>query len=695
MMQLPEALAEDGLEPAARSVARAGYDVLERVLLDLPRLPARGDRLALIAMLTQVLETLGLFSQKQIGEANYIDSLHQALDTLDRARLALSTMELAGDAARPSQSVAEVREALAATLESTIEQIIQQQHVLLMHHAGASVSSGSARQTGAAPMEKPVLVPFKASLGTPRLVGLARPPIPLALLAVPALVATETDDAPEDAEVAGREDAAENISIEALDHEESDIDETESSLEREILAMSDLEADLLPAEAELRGLERLARDVIEEIGTLGLLRAPDGASGSWGMGPETFEDRLLKNLDALVVLGMPFASANGEGRFDVLSQLLTQTGDCIVPDPARAFARAFVLGCFAGDDTARSAVFSLRWSHPITYEAQCDALALAPHPGIAPLLAKLCIDGPPRLVCVALDVLRRRREASFDVAAPLLSHPDAAVRVAAARCLSVVMPAEAALRLLEDHAHVEEDEAALAATAEALVILGSRQGLRVAREQLEDGLVLTEAFPAAARLDLLRLLGIAGGREDGELLLRALGNDLHAARTIGWHGDAGNVPVLLAMLESSAGLTSRVALAHALHRITGLGCPADHDGEEQIFAVEPSLDPAYWQRRWQEHKDKFTEPRKYRFGRPFSPVWTIAEAGASESSILTRQEVLLELSILSQGASQVEARDWVARQRTNIADQKVHLRQARVYPEGQWPSTARGMALNR
>src|SRR5262249_42308875 len=145
----------------------------------------------------------------------------------------------------------------------------------------------------------------------------------------------------------------------------------------------------------------------------------------WSVGPEAFEERLLKDLDAFMAVGEPFVSHSGASlRIDVLAALLEGGGDAMGPGPARGFGRAFVLGCVAGDDTAAAAVLALRQSHPITYEAQRDALSLAPHPGLGPLLERMIAEESPPLVRIGLAVLERRREAAFEVVAPLLSHPN-------------------------------------------------------------------------------------------------------------------------------------------------------------------------------------------------------------------------------------------------------------------------------
>ena len=103
-----------------------------------------------------------------------------------------------------------------------------------------------------------------------------------------------------------------------------------------------------------------------------------------------------------------------------------------------------------------------------------------------------------------------------------------------------------------------------------------------------------------------------------------------------------------------------------------------------MFAVEPPVDPAVWRRLWQQHQEKFAEPRRYRFGAPFSPATTLAEAEASDVSTVARRSVLRELAVLSRGASRLEPHDWVARQRAELGALAERFRQVPAYPTGRW-----------
>jgi hypothetical protein len=267
------------------------------------------------------------------------------------------------------------------------------------------------------------------------------------------------------------------------------------------------------------------------------------------------------------------------------------------------------------------------------------------------------------------------------------------VRASAARCLSVTAPAQAALSLLAAHVEGEEDDAVLAAIAESLTVMGARRGLEIARGMLGEETSFPGSLPKAVRAHCLRLVAIAGGPSDVDLLLASLGHDSVAAAALGWFGDATVIPSLLGVLSESWGLPARAgfcqSLVRALHRITGLGRPPGSDPHTPIFLVDPPLDPGFWTRAWHEKREAFAGRRKYRFGGVFRPRWTLEEACAPEVRTSVRRDLLLELSILSRGASRVHEGDWVARQRAGLAEMwELLVRGGEgAYPEGQWPRT--------
>ncbi len=657
-------------KPPSRPIARAGRDVLEGVLLRLSALPAKVDRGAIQAALAVALSALGRLERSELDDLEHLDLLRAAASALGSARALTSAAEAIGGGAQDlSKSVLDVENAISGALDPTITRVVSRQDRVL-------------RRGREPEPEKPKTLPFRVCGGAPHLFTLARRPLP------PLLVAERP---------ARRLDAE---ARDALARDDRDADDPGSNTdsvffggagERGAETFGSEEA-LLQAQAraddsEAAGLGRLLRDVMEEIGSLGMLRSPKGPPVAWGVGLVGFEERLLADVDAFMALAEP---VSGEPPFiDAIDHLVAWAGDAMVPDPVRAFARTFLLGCVAGEDAARAAVLSLRRSHPITHDAERDALALAPHPHIGRELSRMFAEETPELLRLAVDVLRRRREVSFEAVAPLLSHPHPTVREAAARALAVTSAPEPALRLLMEHAASEEDDAALLAAAEALLVLGSARGLAVVRDKLEEEAQLSGSLSRPVRSAALRLLAVSGGRADGTLLCRLLRRDPAAALALGWHGDPSVVPLLLGQLTEVWGQPKlhgfARALAAALHRITGLGRPPGDPGRTPVYVVEPPLEPDFWRAAWETATERFARPVRYRFGRAFTPLGVIAEAETNEVSTAVQRELLAELSILSRGAARADPDGWIAHRRAALAELTARFTASR-YPEGQWPA---------
>lgn len=657
--------------PPSQPFARAGRDVLEGVLLRLSALPAKVDRGPIQAALAGALSTLGRLERSGLDELGHLDLLRAAHAALGAARALTSAAEAMGGGAQDlSKSVLDVENAIGGAIEPTITLIVSRQDRML-------------RRGKEPEPEKPKTVPFRVCGGAPHLFTLAREPLPPLLQT--AGHAT-TRGAPRPATTRDATDGDESNTESAPFNEERP-GEAPFGSEEALLPAHPSARHLLAADSEAAGIGRLLRDVMEEVGSLGMLRSPKGPPVAWGIGLQGFEERLLADVDAFMALAEP---ANGEPpAIDAIGELVDWAGDAMVPDPVRAFSRTFLLGCIAGEDTARAAVLALRRSHPITHDAERDALALCPHPQVARELSRVFAEETPELLRLSLDVLRRRREVSFEAVAPLLSHPNAHVREAAARALSAATAPEAALRLLEEHAASEEDDAALLATAEALLVLGSRKGLAVVRDKLEEEAQLAGSLPRPVRAAASRLLAVSGGRADGALLCRLLRHEPAAALALGWYGDASTVPLLLGQLTEVSGYPKlhafARALAAALHRVTGLGRPPGDDGRTSLYTVEPPLDPAFWRAAWEGASERFTRPVRYRFGRAFSPLAVIAEAETNEVATDVQRELLLELSILSRGASRADPDGWIADRRLALAELRQRFNASR-YPEGQWPA---------
>lgn len=445
------------------------------------------------------------------------------------------------------------------------------------------------------------------------------------------------------------------------------------------LAGLDRENRWLPAGAgagEAEQARRLARDCMEDIAILGDLRRR-GEREPW-TAVARFEQRLLDNLDALVALAR---GPSGEG---VIEQLQRYAAETLFPDRGRAFALALVLGCLDGEDAVRAAVMALRHADPSTVEAYQAALSLGSSPAIGPAMERLLWGEKASSARLALEVLRHRREASLSVVAPLLDHPDPRVAAAAARAAAVAgVDGEhraAVLPLLEPRLTDPDDEVAVAA-AEALLVLGAPAGLLGLRKRLKDEVDAPGLMPRAARARATRLLALAGGPEDLELLLAAVRGDPPAAEALGWLGHPGAAEPLLELLERAAprGRAAQLVPARALHRLTGAGL---RPPGEIVEAIDDRLilEAAPWRALWEERRRALARPDRIRFGAPYTLAATVDELLRDEAPPAARREAALELAIALGPALRVEVDDWAARQRAALLGLREQVAAAGLAP---------------
>jgi hypothetical protein len=667
------------VQAPVRRDASAAVEVLERMLLSLHGLNGRFDRDAAAATLEAAVATLVRLASSDIDEANHLDLIDQAVAEVRRSQAGITLPQGRSETERAKKTLASIEQALVAARLRTIDAIVAQQDRMLRSPKAAVKAAFEPR-------------PFRTSTMIPALHAVDLAKAPSWLRTAP----DEDDDDPdEDPEqlIAAAESAPEEPALEEpawmqdpdFDPGEAMAGELTDDVEslRALDALADDSPRKDPEDFLFQdvGLERIARDCMEEIGVLGMLRSARTTVASLS-GLERFERRLLENLDALMSLALPHycRGTGGKGwvetRFDVLAELHRYTGDASVPDPNRAFTRAFVLGCIEGELPVRAAMIAFRQAHPMTYEATAEALILAVNPGIGPALARLCTDAPPELLCRVLQVLRARREVPFARTAMLLRHPEAKVRKAAGSAMGVASERAAAVALFEEVLKLEDDAEVSAAIAESLAILGAPSGLAFARRKLGEELEHPGTLPAPVVRSLERLLGVGGQSWDAKLFARMLERGLECAPAVGWLGQVALVEPLLAALgkanaesraASRAPTVLEVDAGRALYRITGAELQErEPEGEREADERKPVPDASRWEGWWKEHRPRFDPERKYRFGQAFSPLLTLEELSGDGASFAERTTGMLEISTLA-GGSRLDTHDWVARQREEIA----------------------------
>jgi hypothetical protein len=440
-------------------------------------------------------------------------------------------------------------------------------------------------------------------------------------------------------------------------------------------------AEMYDEDVEAQRL-RLARDCMEEIAILGDMRRGDHERWTAAAG---VEQRMLDNLDALVALEQRRAA----GRF--AADLSRRAAEISFPERGRAFALGLVLGCLDGDDPARVAVSALRKARPIAFGAWEAALCLASSPAVGPSMRRLLRSERAPIVRLALSVLRFRREAELDPIAPLLGDPEPRVRAAAARCAIVAGARADVLPLLSQKLEDPDDAVALAA-AEGLLLLDDPEGLSWVRARVREG-------PANDVLGrALRLLSLAGGGRDIDLLLDAAGRDPAAVIALGWHGHPQAIEPLIEMLartraaraEGRPARGAELDPARALHRITGAGLRVE-PGQEAL-GLRPITDVEAWRAYLTAHRAELGRASRLRFGAPFTPAASLDELERDSTPALARRACALE-AVLHLGLSiPLEVDDWSARQRAAIAALREALSRRPEPPclPGEWPADRLG-----
>jgi hypothetical protein len=690
---MPEARAAS---PAARQ-ASLGRDVVESVLLEVKGLRGRVDREAVVRALEGAIAALHALGGSGVGEADHLGVVDGARAAVREARETLGSRDVSDRALRMVARLAGVEQALGVAREATLEAVVAAQGDVI-----AAEARGGQRRAPPPPE------PFTASRGAPRVHALARAPMTadVDVMAptdfvfdeIPASSRAATADLAEDRAGPFPEGLVADLGPPGADDlaaDDGEVVERLAVLGQPPPGGREDEALAAGLEAELAQLERLGRDCLEEIGGIATLRRLKEDERYRWAALERFEQRMLSALDALLALGEPFYLASGHGArcagLDVLDLTRRWSRDGPTVDAGRAFARAFVLGCVAGEDTVRAAVLALRQSHPATHEAQAHALGLAPNEAVVPAMVRLLEEGEPRFMALALDVLHERGGVDVGAVLPLLEHAHASVRARAARALGIVAERDVVVEQLGLLLETETDDDVVLAAAEALAFQGASDGVDLARERLVEEL----DEPGMVRLDvrarLMQLLGVAGDAEDGELLARLYVGQPEEALGLGFHGHVGHVDTLLEALRPGgnvvAGPVGRKAAAAALARITGA----------PLFAAAPPAPPdpydlrtyhAEWKAWWDEHRERFDGTVRYRFGEPMSGLHDVSELERDAVPMHVRRLCALELGLILR-AKPTNVHGLAVRQAEAIAKQRAALEAALTAGEarsaaGRW-----------
>ncbi len=675
-------LASAGRERVAptKVASRMAREVVEDVLLEVRGLGGRVDRGGIVDSLEAALVALHQVEAGELEDHDHLDRLFAARDKCRTAGEIIGDIEFSDGAQRMSQRISAVAKSLEHAREAGIDALVERQ--------GSKVRAELRGRTKEA---LPRAETFGASDGLPRLFALERDVLRASVDGTvsharrfehEALLAEEAEST-----VAGGEgDGSLESAMANLASNEPEVADEAVDPAKRLVVLADAQggpSDLdglmtFGLAGELVHLERMTRACFEEVSAAAnIRRLEESERYSWLWMTRT-EARMTAGVDALMALAQPFYLAAGNGKkspgHDVLEAAVRYGRDALTADPGRAFARTFLLGCVAGEDTVRAAVLALKQSPPYTHRAQTHALAMAPNPAIDEALARLLSDDDRAMVVVALDALYARGRAEFGTLVPLFEHVDASVRARAVRALGVATDREVAVAWLKERVEREEDDDVLVSALEALSVLGAHEGLELARDRLLEEAEEPGSLRTDVRVRLMQLLGVAGEREDMELLRAMYGGERGEATALGFHGHVELIEVLAEPLiervpKVMPGRDGLVEAAAALVRITG--APLDVDASRPD-RYAPSTNGDAWRAWLEQNRARFEPTVRYRFGAPWSPLSPADELALEGVPVVTRRSVAMELGMLL-GERPVMLHDFAVRQAKVLATQRASV----------------------
>jgi hypothetical protein len=426
-----------------------------------------------------------------------------------------------------------------------------------------------------------------------------------------------------------------------------------------------------PSASEGEIVRRVARDCLEDIASLGLLRSPIPTETWLDQAP--FEQRLLDNLDAFVALGEL-----------ALPSVTLFHAEAPAPDPMRAFAVALTLGSIEGTDTADVAVSTLKQSAPAESVGWVEGFVLAPSPAIDSAIAEL-LDAPnPALVAVALDVTAARGTLPADAVARILERGEPELIAKVAHAAGRALPKAKAIELLTAMLDAEPDDRLFVTACTSLL----RRGEGGVRQRLRDTIRASATFTPARVAASTSLLALTGRAEDLPVVLEGLSRTPTAdvVRAVGRFGHTGALPPLMALLDAEDEAVVSAA-AESLDRITNAGLreisevpwapgvePPDGGPPPMRKVSTVIAERAPWEAWYARARAMFDPLLKLRGGIPFVPAMIIDELESRDTPPLRRTEAAAELAFATGLGGRFSTNDWVARQRSQLADLRTELR---------------------
>ena len=554
---------------------------------------------------------------------------------------------------------------------------------------------------------------LRASEQEPRLHMLERPPLPPKLVTVaPEVAEVATVPAPVPppqtfeelaqrvAELRQRAEERESKKQESNREEQDE----ESPAASEPAIPQGFAADPLPALTEVQLLQARARYAFDEVAMIGMHRTP--LLGDQWRAMFVFEQRMITNIDAFAALGPPaFAALEELGRL------------APIKDPNRLFATTMIAGSLEGRDSlaiAERFFLQEELSDPAYGQAFGSALALVPHPWVAPVARRLLSDPAAARRALGLRVLVRRGVAlEQELHAGAFDEPSVVIvalpELARSQHADLPEALERAMRLCNDR---PDDAELFLATSSALCTAGHSSARAFIGARI-GGPVDSQALLQQALYSRF---------DDATSIVEMLSEQPRPAVAIaaGWVGAPEGVPALIGLLASKDE-ELKVAAAYALERLTAAGFieeaalapehtedidlpepdlgdeperpaslarrvshPLDEpsDGSPDII-VRPCTDPAVWNYFWRENAPRFPNGKRCRRGQLYSPHVSLQELDTGSYLLRERRALQRELTWRTGQHVPFDPEDWVAVQARSI-EAWTPIVQRASYEPGGW-----------
>jgi len=430
-------------------------------------------------------------------------------------------------------------------------------------------------------------------------------------------------------------------------------------------------------------IRRWARECLDEIGMLGVQRAPL-LGDEWRMSLP-IERRMVAAIDAIAALG-PTA----------IAYLEPLAMDAPVANPMSVFAIAMLGGCLDGRDALAGAERVLHHfgpNDPIVAEPFVAAMKLAPNPFVQSAMRSLSTATELGCRAVAVEVLAYRGWLTQEELAMLADEEDP-------RVFALALPALAAVRHRDleralARALTRDDLCVQVAALDAMALAAHPQAASAARAAAEGEL----GEGALVRLALV------ASEEDARWLLRRMKASATPAaiEAVGWAGLVEAVPALIELLESEE-QKGQLATGAALDRLLGanlvesieiqpealdevevvdpdpeprpprlsLAAFVSHPrdlpppGSSETLEV-PAIDPARWRAYWAEHGRRRDPKQRLRRGNPYSPSVSLYELDRLPLSLEDRGRLHRELSARTGKLTPFDPHDFVVAQERSLA----------------------------